>query len=43
MTWGVDVFGLGEHHRDDFAVSAPEVVLATIAGAHRSHQARVPP
>jgi probable LLM family oxidoreductase len=29
---GVDAFGLGEHHRDDFAVSAPEIVLATIAG-----------
>jgi len=29
---GVDAFGLGEHHRDDFAVSAPEVVLAAIAG-----------
>ena len=28
---GVDFFGLGEHHRDDFAVSAPEVVLAAIA------------
>lgn len=30
---GVDFFGLGEHHRDDFAVSAPEVVLAAIATA----------
>jgi probable LLM family oxidoreductase len=28
---GVDSFGLGEHHRDDFAVSAPEIVLAAIA------------
>src|SRR3954447_4412021 len=28
---GVDAFGLGEHHRDDFAVSAPEMVLAAIA------------
>lgn len=28
---GVDVFGIGEHHREDFAVSAPEVVLAGIA------------
>jgi probable LLM family oxidoreductase len=27
---GVDAFGVGEHHRDDFAVSAPEVVLAAI-------------
>lgn len=28
---GVDHFGVGEHHRDDFAVTAPEVVLAAIA------------
>ena len=29
---GLDFFGIGEHHRADFAVSAPEVVLAAIAG-----------
>jgi probable LLM family oxidoreductase len=29
---GADYFGVGEHHRPDFAVSAPEVVLAAIAG-----------
>jgi len=29
---GVDAIGIGEHHRDDFAVSAPEIVLATVAG-----------
>ncbi|MCW4384806.1 LLM class flavin-dependent oxidoreductase [Salinibacterium sp. SYSU T00001] len=28
---GVDFIGVGEHHRADFAVSAPEVVLAGIA------------
>ena len=28
---GVECFGVGEHHRPDFAVSAPEVVLAAIA------------
>ena len=28
---GLDVFGLGEHHRADFAVSAPAVVLAAAA------------
>jgi probable LLM family oxidoreductase len=28
---GLDFFGVGEHHRVDFAVSAPEVVLAAIA------------
>ena len=29
---GVHAFGVGEHHRDDFAISAPDVVLAAIAG-----------
>ena len=29
---GIDAFGVGEHHRPDFSVSAPEVVLAAIAG-----------
>lgn len=29
---GVDFIGVGEHHREDFAISAPEVVLAAIAG-----------
>jgi probable LLM family oxidoreductase len=28
---GADFFGVGEHHRPDFAISAPEVVLAAIA------------
>ncbi len=28
---GLDVFALGEHHRPDFMVSAPEVTLAAIA------------
>jgi probable LLM family oxidoreductase len=28
---GIDFFGVGEHHRADFAISAPEVVLAAIA------------
>jgi probable LLM family oxidoreductase len=28
---GLDVFGLGEHHRADYAVSAPAVVLAAAA------------
>lgn len=28
---GLDVFGIGEHHRVDFAVSAPAVVLAAAA------------
>lgn len=29
---GLDVFNVGEHHRDDFAISAPDVVQAGIAG-----------
>jgi probable LLM family oxidoreductase len=28
---GIDVFGVGEHHRADFAVSSPSVVLGAIA------------
>ncbi len=32
---GVDVFGIGEHRRTDFAVSAPEMVLASIAARTR--------
>ncbi|MGB3146438.1 MAG: LLM class flavin-dependent oxidoreductase [Paracoccaceae bacterium] len=28
---GLDYIGLGEHHRDDFAISAPEVILGAIA------------
>jgi probable LLM family oxidoreductase len=36
---GLDVFGVGEHHRPDFAVSAPAVVLA--AGAERSQRIRL--
>ena len=30
---GLDVYGVGEHHRPDMAASAPEIVLAAIAGA----------
>jgi alkanesulfonate monooxygenase SsuD/methylene tetrahydromethanopterin reductase-like flavin-dependent oxidoreductase (luciferase family) len=33
---GLDVFGVGEHHRPDFAVSAPAVVLAAAAERTRS-------
>jgi hypothetical protein len=32
---GIDAFGVGEHHRPDFAISAPEVVLAAIAARAR--------
>lgn len=30
---GLHVCGVGEHHRADMAASAPEIVLAAIAGA----------
>ena len=30
---GIDYFAVGEHHRPDFAVSAPDVVLAGLATA----------
>ncbi|MGF2948061.1 LLM class flavin-dependent oxidoreductase [Microbacterium alcoholitolerans] len=33
---GVDFFGVGEHHRPEFAVSAPEMVLAAIASRTES-------
>src|SRR5947208_4965411 len=36
---GLDVFGVGEHHRDDYAVSAPAVALA--AGAARTERIRL--
>jgi probable LLM family oxidoreductase len=36
---GLDVFGVGEHHRPDFAVSSPAVVLA--AAAERTKRIRL--
>src|SRR3982751_1730035 len=36
---GLDVFGLGEHHRPDYAISAPAVVLA--AAAARTQRIRL--
>ncbi|MBT8338179.1 MAG: LLM class flavin-dependent oxidoreductase [Gemmatimonadetes bacterium] len=38
---GLDVFGVGEHHRADYAVSAPAVVLA--AAAARTTRIRLTP
>ncbi len=38
---GLDVFGVGEHHRPDYAVSAPAVVLAAAAG--RTERIRLTP
>ena len=36
---GLDVFGVGEHHRPDYAVSSPAVALA--AGAERTRDIRL--
>lgn len=36
---GLDVFGIGEHHRPDFVVSAPAIVLA--AAAARTNRIRL--
>jgi probable LLM family oxidoreductase len=36
---GLDVFGVGEHHRPDYAVSTPAIVLAAAAG--RTHRIRL--
>ena len=33
---GLDVFGIGEHHRPDFAASAPAVILAAAAARTRT-------
>lgn len=33
---GLDVFGIGEHHRSDYAVSNPEIVLAAAATVTRN-------
>jgi probable LLM family oxidoreductase len=32
----LEVYGIGEHHRPDMAASAPEIVLATIAGCTKT-------
>jgi probable LLM family oxidoreductase len=33
---GLDVFALGEHHRSDYVVSAPEVLLAAVAAVTKT-------
>jgi probable LLM family oxidoreductase len=33
---GLDFFGLGEHHRPDYAVSAPEIMLAAVASVTKN-------
>lgn len=36
---GLDIYAIGEHHREDFALSAPEIVLA--AGAVNTKKIRL--
>ncbi|NND84285.1 MAG: LLM class flavin-dependent oxidoreductase, partial [Acidimicrobiia bacterium] len=38
---GLDYYGIGEHHRNDFAVSSPATVLAAIAA--RTNRIRLSP
>lgn len=33
---GLDFFGIGEHHRPDYAVSTPEIILAAAAGVTKN-------
>jgi len=33
---GIDVFSIGEHHRPDYAVSSPEIVLAALSTVTRN-------
>src|ERR1700733_6342498 len=37
---GLEVFGVGEHHRPDYAVSAPPIALAAAAGRTRKIRLR---
>ena len=34
---GLDVFGIGEHHRQEFLDSAPAVILGAAAARTQSH------
>ena len=34
---GLDVFGIGEHHRSEFVDSAPAVILGAVRDAHQKH------
>src|SRR3954463_1873081 len=33
---GIDVFGIGEHHRPDYVVSSPQMILAAAATATKN-------
>ena len=36
---GLDVFGVGEHHRNDFAIASPQMVLSAVAA--QTHRIRL--
>ena len=38
---GLSFFGIGEHHRDDFAASAPEIMLGALATATERIRPRI--
>ncbi len=38
---GLDLFGVGEHHRPDYVVSAPAIILAAAAAAARAKKIRL--
>lgn len=33
---GIDFFGIGEHHREDYAVASPEIVLAALSSVTKN-------
>lgn len=33
---GIDIFALGEHHREEYAISSPEVMLGALAGSTKN-------
>jgi hypothetical protein len=39
---GLDVFGIGEHHRDEFLDSAPAVILAAAAARTKTFASPAP-
>ena len=39
---GLDVFGIGEHHRPDYVSSAPAVIMAAAAPARKTSASPAP-
>lgn len=38
---GLDVFGIGEHHREDYAASSPAMVLSAAASQTKTFDSQV--